>query len=227
MGSSNREDDEIKKLAEISKTLKEGEKLLAPTRRPDGSFRKPIKIRAGFVPQEEVPIYLSKGALWKKEMQSQQLVPPGYDPDYDAKPKTKAERRNERKKEKRLQGKNLEASSDGDMKREELLPEETVSHASDSVKLLTTQMNELDVSANHVASAPGDTSGNSEPSVLSQDTDKRIRALKKKIRLLEAQLQKIASQDMKAEQMEKLSKLEGWQHELKLLECKHSEQAAS
>lgn len=101
-------EEELNRLAELSKTLKEGERILAPTRRPDGTLRKPIRIRAGYVPQEEVAIYQSKGALLKKEMASQpQLGPPGYDPDFDSssslKPKTKSVKRNERKKEKRLQ----------------------------------------------------------------------------------------------------------------------------
>ena len=57
-------EDELKQLtAELGKTLKEGERILAPTRRPDGTLRKPIKIRAGYVPQEEVAIYQSKGSL--------------------------------------------------------------------------------------------------------------------------------------------------------------------
>lgn len=50
-------------MAELSKTLKEGERIVAPTRRPDGTLRKPIRIRAGYVPQDEVAIYKSKGAL--------------------------------------------------------------------------------------------------------------------------------------------------------------------
>lgn len=53
----------LKQMAELSKTLKEGERILAPTRRPDGTLRKPIRIRAGYVPQDEVAIYQSKGAL--------------------------------------------------------------------------------------------------------------------------------------------------------------------
>ena len=57
------EEEQLEKMAELSKTLKEGERILAPTRRPDGTLRKPIRIRAGYVPQEEVAIYQSKGAL--------------------------------------------------------------------------------------------------------------------------------------------------------------------
>lgn len=130
-GSGGGEEDEVNQLAaELGKTLKEGERILAPTRRPDGTLRKPIRIRAGYVPQDEVAIYQSKGSLvilffhhvgvclgcfasfllnieclsqWRKEMESSQEVPPGYDPAADAKPKTKSAKRNERKKEKRLQ----------------------------------------------------------------------------------------------------------------------------
>lgn len=62
MGCSSRGEDHSK-MAELSKTLKEGERIVAPSRRPDGTLRKPIRIRAGYVPQEEVAIYQSKGAL--------------------------------------------------------------------------------------------------------------------------------------------------------------------
>lgn len=63
MASSGGGTGEEEMAAEISKTLKQGERLLAPTRRPDGTLRKPIRIRAGYVPQDEVAIYKSKGAL--------------------------------------------------------------------------------------------------------------------------------------------------------------------
>lgn len=55
--------EQLEKMAELSKTLKDGERILAPTRRPDGTLRKPIRIRAGYFPQDEVAIYQSKGSL--------------------------------------------------------------------------------------------------------------------------------------------------------------------
>ncbi|KAH8520735.1 hypothetical protein POPTR_001G209100v4 [Populus trichocarpa] len=179
-------DEELKEMTEISKTLKEGERIVAPSRRPDGTLRKPIRIRAGYVPQDEVAIYQSKGALWRKEMQSQE-VPPGYDTDPHTKPKTKSVKRNERKKEKRHQqaalekGKNTEAIEDGNMVKG-ALPDEDLGHASDSVKSLTSQMNELAVSSNPAVVGPSSDladASNMESPV--QDIDKRIRALKKKV----------------------------------------------
>ncbi|GAV67381.1 Mago-bind domain-containing protein [Cephalotus follicularis] len=223
--------EEVKQMAELSKTLKQGERILAPTRRPDGTLRKPIRIRAGYVPQEEVAIYQSKGALWKKEMESQ--LPPGYDPDLDMKPKSKSVKRNERKKEKRIQaalekGKNVESVVDGDIQNDDGLPVENSSHGSDSVKSLASQMNELAVSANStIVNTPLEPTETSDIGGPFQDMDKKIRALKKKIRLAEAQQQKTAQLDMKPEQSEKLTKIEGWREELKLLEDKKAELAAS
>ncbi|CAK7357009.1 unnamed protein product [Dovyalis caffra] len=245
--------EELTTMAELSKTLKEGERIVAPSRRPDGTLRKPIRIRAGYVPQDEVAIYQSKGSLWRKEMQSQE-VPPGYDPDPQTKPKTKSVKRNERKKEKRLQqaalekGKNSEADEDGNVEKG-ALPAEDLGHASESVKSLTSQMNDLAVSSNPAVVAPSSDLAdalNMEAPV--QDIDKRIRALKKKglkglgegcgnkfygsghfieIRLAEAQQQKTPTQDMNPEQLEKLTKLDGWRQELKLLEDKKAEEASS
>ena len=40
-----------------------GERVIAATRRPDGTLRKERKIRPGYVPQEEQQVYLSRGAV--------------------------------------------------------------------------------------------------------------------------------------------------------------------
>ncbi|XP_057464596.1 partner of Y14 and mago-like [Actinidia eriantha] len=220
-GHGGEGEEEAKQIAaQLSKTLKEGERIVAPTRRPDGTLRKPIRIRAGYVPQDEVAIYQSKGALLRKEMQSLQKMPPGYDPDLDAKTKTKAAKRNERKKEKRQQaaldkGKNLDNN--------EPLAEDSCQET-ECVKSVVSQMNDLAISANSAAVTPPSTSTQwSTPSDPIPDIDKKIRALKKKIRLTEAQQQKTVQQDMKPEQLEKVEKLEGWRKELKLLEDRKAE----
>ncbi|KHN48107.1 Partner of Y14 and mago [Glycine soja] len=194
-------DDERKKqIAELSKSLKEGERLVGPMRRPDGTLRKPIRIRAGYTPQDEVAIYQPKGALLKKEMGS--AGPPGYEPDADSKPKTKSVKRNERKKEKRIQAA---------LEKEKNVSEVEDSGKQESLEALTSQVNRLAL----------------QDSPQAQDIDKRIRALKKKIRLSEALEQKSAEQDLKPEQLEKLAKLEDWRRELKLLEDEKGETTVS
>ncbi|OIW20836.1 hypothetical protein TanjilG_24304 [Lupinus angustifolius] len=221
-------------LEDLSKNLKEGERIVGPTRRPDGTLRKPFRIRAGHVPQDEIAIYQSKGALWKKEMASQ-VGPPGYGgdgPALDAKPKTKSVKRNERKKEKRIQAA-LEKDKDLEPTAAEDSAKQVVSiinsgHTSESVKSLTTQISEIAVSGNSSIVTPTSDSvdGSSQIDPI-QDIDKRIRALKKKIRLKEEAQQKTAAKDLKAEQLDKLTKLEDWRKELKLLEDKRAETAAA
>ncbi|KAG6414884.1 hypothetical protein SASPL_122259 [Salvia splendens] len=230
--------------AELHKqTLKEGERILAPTRRPDGTLRKPIRIRAGHTPQDEVPIYKSKGSMWKEEMSTVQEVPPGYEPVAEAKPKSKSAKRNERKKEKRQQigyrkmheyqkrdlfdailGMGSFAALNKDSDQDEVLSADNSKDFPEDLESTSSKMNSLSLyeSASSVAPSTGSTqSSNSEDQV--QDIDKKIRALKKKIRLTEAQQQKTQEADMTQEQLEKLAKLEGWQNELKLLENKKSQ----
>ncbi|KAG2320045.1 hypothetical protein Bca52824_013258 [Brassica carinata] len=226
MGSSNRSGDQRKQMAELSKNLKEGERILEPTRRPDGTLRKPIRIRAGHVPEDEVVIYQSKGSLMKKEMAS--LGPPGYEPDPTPKPKTKAAKRNERKKEKRLQaaaekGNSSEDGSASNVDKEEAVPMVTPSSGPQSVNVLVSGLDALNVSSNNdVPSRASELGEARDPGTAGEDTEKRIRALKKKIRLTEAQQQKTAPQDLKPEQLEKFSKLEEWRQELKALEVKEA-----
>ncbi|XP_043706072.1 partner of Y14 and mago isoform X2 [Telopea speciosissima] len=206
--------------SELSKTLKEGERLVAPTRRPDGTLRKPIRIRAGYVPQDEVAIYQSKGALLRKGLDTPE-VPPGYDSVLDAKPKSKSARRNEKKKEKKQQEEDLDSKTTG-----KVPSAEDAGHRSEAVEAVAHQMNTLAVlEAPPVVAPSPDPTESSSTWGPGPDLSKRIRALKKKIRLTEAQLQKTEQNDMKPEQLEKVAKYESWCEELKLLEDKKAELA--
>ena len=40
----------------------DGERVIRGTRRPDGTYRKDVKVRAGYIPQDEQPVYVPRGA---------------------------------------------------------------------------------------------------------------------------------------------------------------------
>uniref|UniRef100_A0ACD5TW13 Uncharacterized protein n=1 Tax=Avena sativa TaxID=4498 RepID=A0ACD5TW13_AVESA len=207
---------------------KEGERVIAPTRRPDGTLRKEIRIRAGYTPQEEVALYQSKGALMRK---SGPDVTPGYDPALDAKPKTKAAKRNERRKEKRHQGgstndKGKSLDIEIDAGETDKVPSSKINKQRDTVDSVAEQIRGIAISEPPVVATPStNVADNLQAESSAPEIDKKIRALKKKIRLAEAQVQG-EPEKLKPEQLEKTKKIEGWREELKLLESKRAQSAS-
>ncbi|GAA5843246.1 hypothetical protein JCM11251_002260 [Rhodosporidiobolus azoricus] len=68
----------------ISKNA-DGERVVAQSRRADGSVRKELKIRPGFTPQEDVALYRSRGAVEAERRQAVRGVVPGLRPGVGAK----------------------------------------------------------------------------------------------------------------------------------------------
>lgn len=82
-------------------------------------------------------------------------------------------------------GKNLEQTVAGEIIKEEPLPGEDLGAGLESVKQLTSHMNELAVSTNAtLISPPLDSTVESNSGNPVQDIDKRIRALKKKVEFI-------------------------------------------
>ncbi|XP_077983727.1 partner of Y14 and mago-like [Glandiceps talaboti] len=165
------------------------------TQRPDGSWRKARRVKDGYVPQEDVPVYESKGKQW---MNSIPKLPPGYVEESKEEPKktmSKSAKKNERRKQKKKEKKEFGSS--------EALGED---HADELAEMFDKTMINI----------PRQNQGN-EP----KNPSKRIKNIKKKLRQIEDLEEKIASGTITSpskEQLDKIARKQDLEDELLMLE---------
>ncbi|CAK9290809.1 unnamed protein product [Gordionus sp. m RMFG-2023] len=176
-----------------------GDIILPATQRPDGSWRKEVKVKKGYIPQEVVPLYECKG---KKEYIQYSKYPPGLHPDEI------------KKIEEVKQGLTLNTTNKSKNKKQS--DPISTKHIIDSFASLNINSKTLSNTKHHTKETPAIIKHMDIEAIL-----KKVRNLKKKLRQIESLKEKLDDGDYKEldkEQMEKIERQNKIEDEIENLE---------
>ncbi|XP_021939504.1 partner of Y14 and mago isoform X2 [Zootermopsis nevadensis] len=204
-------------MCSLRASVSDGATFIAASQRPDGTWRKQRRVRDGYIPPEEVPLYESKGKQFAKH---QPVYPVGLSPEIINASKAKREKADRMaSKSSPIPGLVIVSTSEGKSskkkKRKKIFTGEDELNTSLSKiqlspepKIQSSQSKPQQNSQCKAVVSQSDPQHSASTTTLPTDPAKRIKNLRKRLREIESIEQKVAAgeQKLEKEQLDKVSR---------------------